>query len=138
MNQILLILHLFGFGGGVTASLGNFLITGLIGSAPGYAPALNRMRFALARTGQVALVLLWLTGIILIWSKWGGPASVPPLFWWKLLFVVVLTALMVVMDLTLKAVRMGNTSLAARLPLLGMAGAVTIVVIVALAVFAFD
>ena len=138
MNQVLLILHLLGFGAGAGGSLGNFLITGLIGANPGDAPALNRMRLLLARTGQTALALLWLTGIILIWSKWGGPAYVPQLFWFKLLLVVVMTALVVVMDLTFKAVRGGNMALAPRLPILGMAAAALLILIVVIAVFAFD
>lgn len=138
MNQVLLILHLFGFGGGVGASLGNFIIGGLIAGNPGDTPAFDRMRLVLARVGQVALALLWLTGIILIWSKWGGPADVPQLFWLKLLLVLVLTALTVAMDLIFKAVRAGNTALASRLPTFGMAGAVLLILIVAIAVFAFD
>jgi hypothetical protein len=138
VNQVLLILHLFGFGGGFGASLGNFIIGGLLAANPGDAPALNRMRLVLARVGQVAIAVLWLTGIILIWSKWGGPAYVPQLFWFKLILVVVLTALVVVMDLTFKAVRGGNTALAARLPILGMVGAILLVLIVVAAVFAFD
>ncbi len=138
MNQVLLILHLFGFGGGVGASLGNFIIGGLLAANPGDTPALSRMRLVLARVGQVALALLWLTGIILVWSKWGGPAHVPQLFWFKLLFVLALTALAVAMDLTFKAVRAGNVALAARLPILGMAGAVLLILIVVIAVFAFD
>lgn len=138
MNQVLLILHLFGFGVGTGASLGNFLITGLIGANSGDAPALNRMRLLLARTGQMALGLLWLTGIVLIWSKWGGPAYVPQLFWFKLLLVVVMTGLLVAMDLTFKAVRGGNVALASRMPILGMAGAAVLVLIVVVAVFAFD
>lgn len=138
MNQILLILHLFGFGAGAGASLANFFITGLIGANPGDAPALNRMRLLLARTGQMALGLLWLTGIILIWSKWGGPAFVPQLFWLKLFLVVVMTALVVVMDLTFKAVRGGNMAVASRLPILSMASAALLILIVVIAVFAFD
>jgi uncharacterized membrane protein len=138
VNQVLLILHLFGFGGGVGASLGNFIIGGLIAASPNDAPTFNRMRLVLARLGQMALGLLWLTGIILIWSKWGGPAYVPQLFWLKLLLVLVLTALTVVMDLTVKAVRAGNTALASRLPTLGIAGAVLLILIVVIAVFAFD
>ena len=138
MNQVLLILHLFGFGGGVGASLGNFIIGGLIAANPGDTPALNRMRIVLTRVGQMALGLLWLTGIILIWSKWGGPAYVPPLFWFKLLLVVALTALMVAMDLIFKAVRAGNTALASRMPILAMVGAVLLILIVIIAVFAFD
>jgi len=138
VNQVLLILHLFGFGAGVGSSLGNFIIGGLIGANPGDAPALNRMRLVLARVGQTALAILWLTGIILIWSKWGGPAYVPQLFWFKLALVVLMTALVVAMDLTFKAVRGGNMALAARLPILGMVSAVLLIVIVVIAVFAFD
>jgi hypothetical protein len=131
-------MHLFGFGGGVGASLGNFIIGSLLAANPGDAPAFNRMRLVLARVGQVAIAILWLTGIILIWSKWGGPANVPQLFWFKFILVIALTALVVFMDLTFKAVRSGNTALASRLPVLGMIGAALLILIVVIAVFAFD
>lgn len=138
MNQILLILHLFGFGGGVAAALGNFLVTAQVEANPADAAALSRLRMPFTRAGQGAIGLLWLTGIILLWSKWGGPASVPSLFWVKLLLVVALTAVIGAMDVTMKAVRGGNVALAARLPILGRVGAALLVLIVIVAVFAFD
>ena len=104
----------------------------------GDAPVLNRIRPVMARVGHVGLELLWLTGAALIWCKWGGPSSVPALFWWKLALVVVLTGLIGYIDLTMRAVRQGNLTAAVRLPMLGMAGTVLLVLIVTIAVFAFN
>jgi uncharacterized membrane protein len=138
VNQILLILHLFGFGAGVAASIGNIVVTRLVAVSAGDAPVLNRIRPVMARVGHVGLALLWLTGAALIWSKWGGPSAVPALFWWKLALVVVLTGLIGYIDLTMRAVRQGNLTAAVRLPMLGMAGTVLLVLIVTIAVFAFN
>jgi hypothetical protein len=43
MNQLLLILHLFGFGGAAGASIGNFLIARQAAAAPADAPALTKV-----------------------------------------------------------------------------------------------
>ena len=65
-------------------------------------------------------------------------SSVPALFWWKLALVVVLTGLIGYIDLTMSAVRQGSLTAAVRLPMLGMAGTVLLVLIVTIAVFAFN
>jgi hypothetical protein len=138
MNQILLILHLFGFGAGIAASIGNFTIGTLIQASPGDAPVLRKVSPVLGRVGQAGLGLLWLTGVILIWSRYGGPGNLPTLFWWKFACVVLITAGVVAMGLMLKQVQAGNRALAARMPFFGAGMAGLMVLIVILAVFAFD
>ncbi len=66
MNEILLILHLFGFGAGMASSVGNFTIMQMIRAAPGDGMVLAKLSPVLGRVGQVGLGLLWLTGIILV------------------------------------------------------------------------
>jgi uncharacterized membrane protein len=138
MNQLLLILHLFGFGGAMGASIGNFLVAQQAAAAPADAPALTKVRFALARTSQVGLGLLWLTGLILVWSKYGGPGGMPAAFWIKIALVVLVTVVVAVTSLAIKQVRNGDTAAGARLPVYGIAGAVLFVFIVVFAVIAFS
>jgi hypothetical protein len=138
MNEILLILHLFGFGAAVSSSIGNGVVLMLLNASPGDAPVLGKVPPRLARTGQIGLGLLWLTGLIMVWSKWGGPEKLPTLFWWKLVFVIGVTTMVVVLGLTLKQIQAGNRALAARLPVYGGITAGLLVLVVIFAVFAFD
>ncbi len=138
MNQILLILHLFGFSAAVGASIGNFTIMRLLTASPGDAPVLGKVPPILARVGQTGLGLLWLTGLIMVWSVFGGPQNLPTTFWWKFACVLAVTAGAITIGLTVKQVQSGNRAAAARLPILGMATTALLVLVVILAVFTFD
>ena len=138
MNQILFILHLLGFGAAISSSIGNFALMQVMRASPGDAPVLLKVPPILARVGQTGLGLLWLTGIIMVWTVFGGPQNLPVVFWWKFACVLAVTVLVALMGLTLKQVLAGNRALAARMPLYGIASAVLLVLIVCFAVFAFD
>ena len=137
MNYILLILHFFGLGAGFAASIGNFTVMQLIQAAPGDAPVLGKVPPVLARVGQVGLGVLWITGIIMVWSIWGGPGNLSWAFWVKLLCVILLTGIAIFLDITIKRVRAGDTSIAARLPLFGRIAGGLLVLVVVFAVIAF-
>ena len=138
MNQILIMLHFFGLGAGFAASIGNFTVLQLVRASPGDAPTLGKVTARLTRVGQTGLATLWLTGLLLVWTKYGGPAGVPGLFWAKLACVVVVTAGVVMLDLTLKRVRNGDAAAAARLPLFGATTSAFLVLTVIFAVLAFS
>jgi hypothetical protein len=138
MNQILLILHLFGFGAAITSSIGNTTIMMMLRSSPGDAPILTKVSPRLARVGQVGLGLLWLTGLIMVWSVFGGPQNLPVLFWWKFACVVAVTVVVALLGVTMKQIQAGNRGLAARLPLYGGIAGVLMILIVIFAVYTFD
>lgn len=138
MNQILLILHLFGFGAAIGASIGNFTIIRLITASPGDAPVLGKVPPMLARVGQGGLGLLWLTGLIMVWSVFGGPQNLPGTFWIKFVCVLIVTAGVILLGLTLKRVQAGDAAARARLPLLGAITTGFLVLVVIFAVFTFD
>ncbi|HEY5080472.1 MAG TPA: hypothetical protein VII91_00825 [Bauldia sp.] len=137
MNQILLVLHLFGFGGAVSSSVGNIVVMRLIGAAPGDAPVLGKVPPMLASVARGSIGLLWLTGIIMVWSVFGGPGNLPGLFWIKFILVLAVTAAVVMIGLAMKAARNGDTGAAARIPLYGMISSGLLVLIVIFAVWAF-
>ncbi|MEJ0013354.1 MAG: hypothetical protein WDM94_12175 [Bauldia sp.] len=138
MNEILLILHLFGFGAGVASSVGNIAIMRMSRAAPADGMVLAKLSPVLGRVGQVGLGVLWITGIILVWSKWGGPQYVPPAFWAKFVCVVLITGVSVMLGITAKQIQAGNRALIARMPILGAASGVLLILIVIFAVYAFD
>ena len=137
MNEVLLILHFFGLGAGFAASIGNFTVMQLIQAAPGDAPVLGKVPPVLARVGQVGLGLLWITGVIMIWSIWGGPGNLEWAFWVKLLGVVLLTGIAIYLDMTIRRVRAGDMAAAAQLPLFGRIAGGLLALIVIFAVIAF-
>lgn len=137
MNDILIILHLLGFGAGAATSIGNFAVLNLIQAAPGDAPVLGKVPPVLARVGQVGLATLWITGLIMVWSIYGGPAVLDWAFWAKIACVVSLTGVVIVLDLTIRKVRSGDRTAAASLPLLGRIAAALLFLVVVFAVMAF-
>lgn len=138
MNEILLILHLFGFAMGVAAAFGNGFVFMTMQGSPGDTPVLARLMPRFARLGQIGLGLLWITGIIMVWSTYGGPGNLPALFWWKLALVILVTAVVALLGITLKRVQAGDRSLAPRLPILGATSFGLLILIVIIAVYAFD
>jgi hypothetical protein len=144
MNTILLILHLLGLGAGFAVSIGNNLVMMLAAKAPPpEAAGLRRFPPIMARIGDVGLALLWITGLILLWTKYGGIAGVaalpnPEAFWAKIICVVLLTALVGMIHMTVAKIQRGDMSVAARMPIFGRIGAVLLLLIVIFAVMAFD
>ncbi len=110
----------------------------LIGAATGDAPILGKVPQVLIRVGQTALAILWLTGIIMVWSVYGGPANMPALFWVKLILVLGVTAGLVMVSLTLKAVRDGDRRAGLRLPMYGIPTGILLVLVIIVAVYAFS
>jgi hypothetical protein len=137
MNAILLILHFLGLAAGLSAPIGNTIVMRLIRAAPADAPVLGKIPPMLARVGHTGLALLWLTGIIMVWTIYGGPQNMPAAFWWKLACVVLVTIAVGLIDMTLKAIRSGDRAKAARLPILGAAAGGFTVLAVIFAVIAF-
>jgi hypothetical protein len=137
MNDILIMLHFFGLAAGFASGIGNAVVMQLIGASPADAPVLGKIPPILARIGQTGLAVLWITGIILVWTQWGGPGNLPPVFWVKLALVVVFTGLIVMMGITAKRIAAGDRSAASRMPLYGRVSGGIVVLIVIFAVLAF-
>lgn len=104
MVVILKIIHFLALavvvGGGVTG--------GVIGARMGKAdanlrPVLASIQTTIGKLGLGALVLLWLTGILLTYMYYGGWENLPSSFWLKIIFVVILTGLSVRMNMQSRA-----------------------------------
>jgi len=138
MNEVLLILHFIGLGMGSTAAIGNFIIMTLIQKSPMDAPILGRFPPIAAKVGGTGLVILWITGPIMIYTKFdGGWEAMPWSFWAKIAFVVLLTIMVGLLDMTLSQIRKGNLAVAARLPIYGRIASISLLVIIIFAVITF-
>jgi len=62
--------------------------------------------------------LLWVTGLIMVYSRLDGFSSLPNTFWWKSVSVVAMTALVGFTHVTEARARRGDVVAISRLPIL--------------------
>jgi hypothetical protein len=137
MHGFILFLHFCGLMLGAAGSFAGGLAMLRARSAPAdQAQTLRALGWPLAMMGATGLVVLWATGILMIFFT---APSLPSVFWAKILFVVVLTVLNGLMHKTYADIRRtGDMGLVQRLYVLGPASGITLLLIVLLAVYAFS
>jgi hypothetical protein len=90
----MLVLHFIGLAMAVGAGIAQGIITRMMPSPPMPSPPnaeLVKMLGALRNATGVGLIVLWISGPALVWSKYGGFANLSTAFSIKLAFVVLLT-----------------------------------------------
>jgi hypothetical protein len=137
MNDILFMLHLFGFGAAFASGVGNAVILQLVAAAPGDAPVLGKVPPRLARIGQIGLGFLWVTGVIMVWTKEGGPENLPWPFWVKFACVVAITVVVIMLSLLIRRMQNGDATARAQVPIYGRISGALLALIVIFAVLAF-
>lgn len=139
LNDVLLMLHFLGLAMGFSASFGNMVMMGVIAKAkPSEAMVLARFPPAISRVADVGLVLLWATGITMVFIRWNGPASMPGFFWVKILAVIAMTAVVGYMHSLMGKARRGDIASARQLPTFGRIASVCALLAVIFAVLAFQ
>ena len=139
MNEALLFLHLVGL---------------MLGAAGGFASAVIMRRALvlptdeakvvrglgpiLANVSLTGLVVMWASGLILVWSKWGGIESLPDMLWIKAIFILSLTVMTGLIHMTYAEIRKGNPAAAAKLPKFGPMAGVSALLAVLFAVLTFS
>ena len=139
MNQVVLFLHFVGLMMGAAGGFGSAVIMRRALALPAdEAKVVRGLGPILANVATVGLALLWVTGFILVWSKWDGFGNLPKLFWVKAVFIVSLTVVHGLVLMTYAEIRKGNVALAARLPKLGPMGGISALLAVLFAALAFS
>ena len=139
MNQFILFLHFVGLMMGAAGGFGSAVIMRRALALPAdEAKVVRGLGPILANVATVGLSLLWVTGLILVWSKWDGFGNLPKLFWVKAVFTVSLTVMHGLVLMTYAEIRKGNVALAARLPKLGPMGGISALLAVLFAALAFS
>jgi hypothetical protein len=139
MNPLLLFVHFLGLMLGATGGFASAIVMRRAGTAgPAAAVPLRELGPILARVSLTGLVLMWASGLVLVWSRWGGLDGLPRLFWLKFVFVLSLTAATIAIHLTYAAIRRGDGAAAARLPKLGPAAGVSALLAVLTAAYTFS
>ena len=138
MSDILLALHLVGLMLGAGGGFGSAVTARVAaGRPPEQAAVLRSLGPDLARLSTAGLVVMLLTGLALVFAKYGGFAGLPGLFWVKMLFVLTLTLAAIALEVTFAQVKGGDAKAAARVPALGPVAGISSMLAVIFAVFAF-
>lgn len=139
MNEALLFLHFFGLMIGAAPGPANMIIMRQVATAtPDQAAALRKIPPILGTVSAVGIAILWITGVIMVYSIYGGFANLSTAFWIKIVFVVLLTLITIAVHATYGQIRKGNTAAASRLPRLGPLAGITSLLAVLFAVIAFQ
>jgi hypothetical protein len=139
MNEALLFLHFFGLMLGAAGGFASAIIMRRALTLPAEeAKVLRGVGPTLAQVSATGVALLWVTGLIMVWTKWSGFASLPQMFWVKAIFILSLTIVVGLIHLTYGEIRKGNPAAAAKLPKLGPVAGISAVLAVFFAVLAFN
>jgi hypothetical protein len=139
MNDFILFLHFIGLAIMAAGGVATGTIMRRAGTMPPeQAAPLRSLGPALVNMTATGVAILWITGLILVWSKWSGFQNLPPLFWVKFVFVVIVTLLTAAILLTYAKIRRTrDPSLARRLPVIGPLNGLAALLAVLFAAYAF-
>jgi uncharacterized membrane protein len=107
-------------------------------AAPGDRPVLARFPPVMSQVGRVGLVLLWLTGLAMVYTRWDGFDGMPWQFHVKITAVVLLTLTVLYIGKIEGQVRRGDMAAAAKLPSVGKMASLFEVTALVFAVLTFN
>jgi hypothetical protein len=142
MHQFLLILHFLGLAMGFSVSFANMVIGGLSAKAtPADRAVFMRFPPAMTRVGDIGLLLLIASGLLMLFNYYGGFDAFSILGWpfhVKMTLVVILLGLIGYIHALMRQARGGNAAAAARIPMMGRLAFITAVATVVMAVLTFN
>ncbi|WP_029040065.1 hypothetical protein [Cucumibacter marinus] len=139
VNYVLLWAHFVGLGMGVGAGMSGGVLGGFIASASDETrPKFWEIQAGISRLSKIGLVLLIVTGIILVFTKFGGIGEMPWAFWVKMVLVVVMLVLVGLAESAGKKARKGDKQAAGQLKRYGPATGVVSFLVILSAVVAFN
>ncbi|MCB1517250.1 MAG: hypothetical protein KDJ19_06495 [Hyphomicrobiaceae bacterium] len=137
--NLVLALHLFSLAMGTGSGIANSAIGPLYGpSSAEQRNVLFKLAAVLGRNGQIAIGLLWITGIALIFMKGYNLMEMPVMFWIKILFVIILSGASGMASAAARRFANGDMAASTRAAMFGMVAGVSSVVVILCAVFAFE
>jgi hypothetical protein len=137
-NEFLRVLHFIGLALGFAVPAANMVMGGLIAkAAPPEKGVLGRFPPLMSRLGKVGLVLVWVTGLILVYTKWAGFATFTWPFWAKLGAVALLTITVTYIHALERRVRDGDASALPRIETFGKIATACTLLALVFAVVAF-
>lgn len=92
---------------------------------------------ALATFSFVGLILMWISGVALVFLKYGGFGALPQMFWIKFIFVSTLTIAAIATQVLYGQAKAGNSIAATRTPVFGQIAGMSSLLAVIFAALAF-
>lgn len=140
MLELLKIIHFLSFAAGIGAGLANMVSAAYLHALPAEAaPKALAFRLALSKISTVGLILLWLTGLTLIWIEHGTEILLSTAFLWKMAAVLALTAILIAINLNISRARASGTPPdPEKMKRLGLSAQVASITALCLAVVAFS
>jgi hypothetical protein len=136
--DIILALHIIGLMMGAGGGFGSMLTGREALKRPAdQATTLRSVGPMLAQFSFVGLILMWLTGLALVFLKYGGFAALPQMFWVKFIFIATLTLAAIATQVLYGQAKAGNTIAATRVPVFGQIAGMSSLLAVIFAVLAF-
>ena len=120
MHRILLIFHFLGLAMGLAAPILNLVLASMMKTAtPADMGAFGKLRVRVARVSETGLALLWITGLTMVFRKYGGFSGLPWTFHLKLTAVVVLTVCVALIRVQMKQAMAGDAGAPGRMQAIG-------------------
>ena len=140
MLDMLKAIHFLCFSVDVGAGVSNLGLGARLATCPPQAmPPLGGFRLLLGKPSTIGLILLWLTGLWMVFATTGLGVLDNPAFLWKLAAVAVLTVFSIAANLTIaKAKKSGMPPDANRMKRLGFGSQAMAILALILAVVAFN
>ena len=143
LNQVLLILHFLGLAMGLSVPFSMIVMSRLITKAsPAEVTVLLRFPPMISRVGSIGLALLWVTGLSMLFNKWGGFAGIrnmpwPAGFQVKLTLVIILSGMVGFLQMLERRLAKGDRSAFSTMQKLGPVTFLLAITIIVFAVLAF-
>jgi hypothetical protein len=138
LDQTLMVVHFLGLAMGLSTGFANMVMAGLIREAPPAEQAvLSRFPPAMSRIGTIGLALLWISGLLIVWTRYGSFAIIPRTFIVKIAAVVLLTIAVACIHVLMPRAQRGDQAAMARIQLLGRLTAPLAIIAIIFAVITF-
>lgn len=140
METVLLVIHFLALAVGIGGGAASAVAAGIAKSSePAGAMAIGKVQSKVGDVGFVALIVLWLTGIWMVFSVYGGFSGVPDGFSTKMIGVVGLTIAVAGMQVVKRrAMAAGSPPSANTMEWLGRLALVSAIFTITFAVLTFD
>ena len=120
LDNLLVVLHFVGLGMGMSVGFANMVMAGVIGkAAPAEKGVLGRFPPAMSKFGVAGLVLMWVSGISIVMTRYGRFDILPRTFVYKLVAFVLLTLSVAYIEFLYARVKKGDTAALATIQLVG-------------------
>lgn len=132
LDHFLVIVHFVGLAMGLGSGFAQMVMAGLMAkAAPADRAVLARFPPAMGRVGVIGLVLLWLTGLSILWTRYGTFSILPTTFIYKLVAVLMLTLCVIAIQVLQPRAQQGDAAALARMQRLGrMTGPLALIAII--------